>query len=203
MKQMLLTGFAPFGGETVNPAWEAVKLLPDTLGGFRIEKLQVPVVFGEAGETVLAAAARLKPDVILCVGQAGGRAAVTPEKIGVNLRNARIPDNGGNRPENTPVIPGGPDGLFSTLPVERMTARAKQAGCRCAVSYSAGVYVCNDLLYTLLYRLRGTDTRAGFVHVPYLPEQAKNGEPSMELSETAAALSALISALDEGPEETK
>ena len=154
------------------------------------------VVFGAAGEAALAAAARLRPDAVVCVGQAGGRAGVTPELVAVNLRSARIPDNAGNAPMDEPVVPGGPDGLFSTLPVEEMAARVRALGLPASVSYSAGTYVCNDLMYTVLHHFAGTGVRAGFIHVPFLPEQAEESVPSLPLSDMVRALTAAIGALD-------
>lgn len=195
MKKLLLTGFEPFGGETVNPALEAVLRVDDSVGGYAVRKLAVPVVFGLAGETVLREAARFHPDVILCVGQAGGRRAVTPEQVAINLRDAALPDNAGNAPRELPVVPGGPDGLFSPLPVRRMAEAITRLGLPGAVSYSAGTYVCNDLLYTLLHALRFTPVRAGFLHVPYLPEQAHPEQPSLPLSDIVRALEAALSVL--------
>ena len=196
MAHLIITGFDPFGGETINPAWEAVKRLPDTLGGFRLTRLQIPTRFAAAAQTVLAAAEQDPADVILCVGQAGGRDAVTPERIAINLADARIPDNAGLQPEEQPVIPGGPDGLFATVPVSAMARAIRDAGLPGAVSLSAGAFVCNDTLYRLLYHFSGASTRVGFIHVPHLPQQAKPGAPSMELEQIIRALRAAISALD-------
>lgn len=196
MKHLIITGFDPFGGETVNPAWEAVRRLPDTLGGYRLTKLMIPTRFGTAAETVLAAAETDPADVIVCVGQAGGRSAVTPERIAVNLMDARIPDNAGAAPKDQPCIPGGPDGLFSTLPVRAMTDAITAAGVPGQLSLSAGSFVCNDTLYRLLYHYRDSATRVGFVHVPFLPSQSKDTVPSLELGQMVQALSAVICALD-------
>ena len=193
MKKLLITGFDPFGGETINPAWEAVKALPDRIGDYELNKEMIPTVFGEAAQTVLELAEKIKPDVILCVGQAGGRSAVTPERIGINLQKARIPDNKGNQPNQSPIIEGGPDGLFATVPVDKMAEAICQAGLLGQVSNTAGTFVCNDTLYALLYAYRGSAVRVGFIHVPFLPEQ---GQPSMELLDTVKALAAAISALD-------
>ena len=195
MKKLLITGFDPFGGERINPSWEAVKLLPETIGEYALTKMQIPTVFGQAAEKVLTAAKELKPDVILSVGQAGGRKAVTPEVIGINLREAGIPDNMGNRPVNTPVIAGGPDACFATVPVREMVKSITSAGLPAALSFSAGAFVCNDVLYTLLHHYRGTETRVGFIHVPFLPEQAKENVPSMTLSQIVSGLTAAIEAL--------
>lgn len=196
MRHLLITGFDPFGGETINPAWEAVKGLPDTVGPYRLTKMEIPTVFAKAAEAVLAAVERDAPDVILCIGQAGGRAAVTPEKIALNLANAGIDDNAGNRPRQEPVIPGGPDGIFSTVPVFAMADAIRERGLPGAVSLSAGSFVCNDTLYRLLHHFLGTETRVGFLHVPYLPQQAGEGVPSMPLNQIISALEGAILALD-------
>lgn len=192
MKKLLITGFDPFGGESVNPAWEAVKRLPDTAGGFVLYKRMIPTVFSEAAQAVLAAAEAVKPDVILCIGQAGSRAAVTPERVGINVRSARIPDNAGNQPQEEPVVIGGPDGLFATVPVTSMAAAIREAGLPGQVSNTAGTFVCNDTLYTLLHHYLDTPVQVGFIHVPWLPEQ---GTPNLPLEDTVAALTAAITAI--------
>ena len=195
MKQLLITGFDPFGGASVNPAREAVMALPDVVGDYALTKLEIPTVFGLAAETVLRAAEILCPDVILCVGQAGGRAAITPEVVAINLREASIPDNLGYTPQNQPVVADAPAAYFSTLPVRAMAEEVKAAGIPCSLSYSAGVFVCNDLLYTLLHHYDGTDTRVGFVHIPYLPEQAGEGVASLPLEDAVRGLTAAIQAI--------
>lgn len=195
MKKLLITGFDPFGGERVNPSWEAVRRLPDRIGNVHITKRQIPTVFGLAGQTVLQAAAELGPDVILCVGQAGGRKAVTPEVIGINLREARIPDNAGVQLTNVPVAEDGPAAYFATVPVRDMVAAIQQENLPAALSYSAGTFVCNDVLYTLLHHFAGSETKAGFIHVPFLPEQAGENVPSLPLADIVRALSAAIACL--------
>lgn len=194
-KKLLVTGFEPFGMETVNPSWEAVRLLPDIIGGTAVDKLLVPTVFGLAKETVLRRAQETLPDAILCVGQAGGRAAVTPEVIGINLREASIPDNAGRQPVNEPVSSGGPAAYFATLPVREMVRRVREADLPCLLSYSAGAFVCNDLLYGLLHHYSGSAVQVGFVHVPFLPQQAPAGVPSLPLEDIVRALTAAIAAL--------
>jgi pyroglutamyl-peptidase len=187
--RLLITGFDPFGGEKINPAWEAVKQLPDRVGEYDLCKLEIPTVFGEAARRVLEAAEGFRPDVILCIGQAGGRAAVTPERIAVNIRDAKIPDNAGNVPVGEFVDPDGPAAMFATVPVMKMAEAICAAGLPGAVSNSAGAFVCNDTLYLLLRHYEGTAVRVGFVHVPYLPEQ---GSPSLPLADTVRALVAAI-----------
>ena len=192
MKKLLITGFDPFDGATVNPSWEAVKLLPERIGEYELYKLQIPTVFGLAPRTILDQAAEIQPDVIISVGQAGTRKAVTPERIGINVRDARITDNAGISPKDEAIVPGGPDGLFSTLPVKAMIDAITEAGLPGAVSNTAGTFVCNDVLYSLLHHYAGTDVRCGFIHVPWLPEQ---GEPNLPLEHIKKALEAAISAL--------
>ena len=196
MKKLLITGFDPFGGADRNPSREAVMALPDVIGDYTLTKLEIPTVFGLAAETVLRTAEELCPDVILCVGQAGGRASITPEVVAINLREATIPDNAGQQPQNLPVVEGAPAAYFSTLPVRAMVDGAKAAGVPCALSYSAGVFVCNDLLYTLLHHYEGTGVRVGFIHIPYLPEQAGEGVASLPPEEAVRGLTAAIGAMD-------
>ena len=191
-RHLLITGFDPFGGESVNPSWLAVSKLPDAIGNYTVHKMVIPTVFGKAAEKVLEKAVEIRPDLILCIGQAGGRDAVTPERIAVNIRDARIPDNRGNRPEGEPVAAEGPAAYFTTVPVREMAAAIVAAGLPGTVSNSAGAFVCNDTLYTLLHHFRGTKTRVGFLHVPWLPEQ---GSPSLPLADTVRALEAAIGAL--------
>lgn len=194
-KRLLITGFEPFGGETINPSWEAVRQLPERIGSYNLTKLQIPTVFGEAAEKILDKAGLLQPDVILCIGQAGGRDRVTPEVIGINLRESRISDNAGNRPVNVPVVEKGPAAYFSTVPVRDMAAAIEAAGIPSALSYFAGTFVCNDVLYTLLHHYQGTQTQVGFIHVPYQEEQAGKGSFSLPLAEIVRALSVAISSL--------
>lgn len=189
MKKLLITGFDPFGGQLLNPSWAAVEQLPERIGDYVLCKLAIPTVFGEAARLVLEKAAQFQPDVILSVGLAGGRDAVTPERIAVNIRDARIPDNAGNQPRGEFAVPDGPAAYFSTVPVENMAQAIQEAGVPGAVSNTAGTYVCNDVLYTLLHHYSGTQVRVGFLHVPYLPEQ---GEPNLPLERTVKALTAAI-----------
>lgn len=192
MRRLLITGFDSFGENSVNPSWEAVKILPDICGEYVLCKLQIPTVFGKAAGAVLARAEEFCPDVILCVGLAVGRDAVTPERIAVNIRDARIPDNEGYQPEGEQVSPGGPAAIFATVPVKEMAAAIRAAGIPGAVSNTAGTYVCNDTLYTLLHRYAGSDIRVGFIHVPALPCP---GKPGLPLEASVRALEAAISAL--------
>ena len=189
---LLITGFDPFDGAAVNSSWEVVRQLPEQIGDLKLCKLKIPTVFGLAAETVLECAQTVKPAAILCLGVASSRSAVTPERIGINVRTARTPDNQGNQPREIPIVPGGADGLFSTVNVTAMANAIEAAGFPGAVSNTAGTFVCNDTLYSLLHRYQGTSVRCGFIHVPWLPEQ---GTPNLTLEHTVQALIAAISAL--------
>ena len=191
MKKLLITGFDPFGGAAINPSWEAVKRLPDIVGKYALCKLQIPTVFGAASAKVLEKAAEFQPDIIICVGQAGGRDAITPERIAVNIRDARIPDNAGNQPKGEFVVKDAPAAFFSTLPVEKMAESIRAKQLPATVSNSAGAFVCNDTLYALLHNYADTPVQVGFIHIPYLPEQ---GNPSLPLEQAVAALIAAIKA---------
>ena len=194
MKKLLIPGFEPFGGESINPSWEAVCRLPSEIGGYTLTKLLLPVVFGAAAEKAIKEATALQPNVVLCIGQAGGRNAITPEMIGINLRHASIPDNDGQQPLDEPILPQGDCAFFSTLPVRSISEKIQAEGIPSRVSYSAGAYVCNDLLYTLLAHFHGSETKVGFLHIPYSTEQ--NKEPSMDLNNIVKGLTIAIEALD-------
>lgn len=192
MKTLLITGFDPFGGATVNPSWQAVKRLPDTIGEYVLCKLEIPTVFGRAAETVLAAAEKCQPDVILCIGQAAKRSAVTPERVAVNLQDARIPDNDGRQPMQELCVADGPVAYLATVPYRQMAQAMESIGIEAKVSNSAGTFVCNDTLYRLLHHFEGTPTRVGFIHIPSLPEQ---GQPNLPLEDSVRALQAAIGVL--------
>ena len=194
MKRLLITGFEPFGGENINPSWEAVRMLPSKIGGYSLIKLLIPVEFGKAADMVIEAADESCPDLILCIGQAGGRSAITPEFVGINLRHASIPDNSGYQPKDEPIIKGGDDAYFSTVPVRKLTEAIKASGVPSDVSYSAGAYVCNDVLYTLLHHFKDSKTKVGFIHIPYSKEQ--NKEPDMHLDDIIKGLIVAIESIN-------
>lgn len=189
MRRLLITAFDPFGGSAVNPSQLAVERLPEVVGDLQLKKLVIPTVFGKGAELALSAAEEWQPEVILCVGVAEGRGAVTPERIAVNIRDARIPDNAGNQPRGEFVVPEGPAAYFATVPVRRMADAICGKGIASTVSNSAGAFVCNDVMYSVLHRYAGTATRVGFIHVPALPGGDK---PSMELENIVAALRCAI-----------
>ena len=193
---VLVTGFQPFGGQSMNPAWEAVLRLPDVIGDSQIAKVQLPVVFGKAPAKVEEAINEFGANLVLCVGQAGGRAK-TPEFVGINYMDARIPDNDGNQPVAKKIEPDGPDAYFSTLRVRTIAEGLAQKGVPAEVSYSAGTYVCNDVLYSLLHalKLRHPGVRGGFIHVPFATEQAAHmasSVPSMSIKTMVRGLELAI-----------
>lgn len=192
MKRLLITGFDPFGEGAINPSWEAVSRLPDQVGEYALCKLMIPTVFEVAAEKILEQALIFQPDVIISVGMAGGRSAVTPERIAVNIRDARIPDNSGAQPVGEFVDPQGPAAYFATIPVVKMAEAIQNQGIPATVSNSAGAFVCNDVMYTLLNTYRDTPVRAGFIHVPMMPEQ---GEPNLPLEKIVEALITAIGVL--------
>lgn len=199
--KILVTAFDPFGGETINPAREAAAALPERIGRADIVKLWIPTVFGEAGKQVMNAMDDLRPDAVISLGQAGGRKAVTPERIAINLMDARIPDNAGSQPQEQAIEQGGPDGCFSTLPVKAMAAAIREIGLPGEVSLSAGAFVCNDVMYRVLRHAAQAmpDTRCGFIHVPFLPEQTreKPDMPSLSLADMVRALTAALEVVAE------
>ena len=196
MKRLLITGFAPFGGDKVNPSWQAVQALPDRGGDRELVKQELPVTFRGAPAALFEALDAHEPDALLMVGVAASRGMVTPERQGVNEKNARIPDNEGYQPQNEPLVPGGPEALFSTLPVEDMTEAIAALGVPARLSDSAGRFVCNALLYSALYHLEQTDDPipAAFIHVPATPEMGLD-VPTLSLDQIVLALQAAIEAI--------
>ena len=174
---ILITAFSPFGGDALNASQEILNALPATLGGVRLEKRLLPVSFRSASRLALEAAERLRPDAIVCLGQAAGRDAVTPERVAVNLMDAAMPDNDGFQPVDEPVIPNAPAAYFSTLPVKAMVEAMQRVGAPARLSDTAGTYVCNALMYAMLHQTK--DVPCGFIHVPYLTGQGKGETPSL------------------------
>lgn len=192
---VLLTGFAPFAGESLNPSWEAVRALQGrSLDGHRIETALLPCEFDAAPVALRHALRKFKPHAVIAVGLAGGRAGISLERVAINVVDARIPDNVGTQPIDSPIVRAGPVGYFSRLPLKAAIVALQAAGIPAHVSQTAGTYVCNQVFYTLLHTLRrGHQTRCGFVHVPWLPEQAAaHAQPGMPLAQMVEALALVV-----------
>ena len=191
---ILLSAFDPFGGEDTNAVLEISKLLPDEIDGAKIIKLTLPTVFCKASEMIINEARALAPDAIVMLGQAKGRGAITPERIAINVSDASIDDNEGNRPNNVRIIENAPDGYFSTLPITDMVDAIKSVGVAAAVSNTAGTFVCNQTMFSVLdFALRELPGRpVGFIHVPCTPAQADEKTPSMEASDASRGIEAAI-----------
>jgi pyroglutamyl-peptidase len=189
---VLLTGFAPFGGETVNPSWQAVSALDGaSIAGHRIVARLLPVEFGASLAALRDAIGEVSPAIVLCVGQAGGRAQLSIERVAINVDDARVPDNANGQPIDTPIVAGGPAAYFATLPIKAMLADLRTAGIPAAISQTAGTYVCNHVFYGLMHALLDKpDIRGGFIHIPYAPEQAARHPeaPSMPVETVITAL---------------
>lgn len=198
--KILVTGFAPFGGETINPSYEALRLLPDTIEGCEIIKYEMPVSYDVCPSLLEWMIIRYSPDAVVCFGQAGGRTAITPEYVSINLKHSTIPDNSGIRFTDCPVIEGAPAAYFTKLPVRQMVCDLQKAGLPGFVSYSAGTFVCNCLCYHLMHmiEIRFPHMKGGFIHVPYSADQVKNKCLkifSMETEEIARGMTVCLQTL--------
>lgn len=205
--KVLITGFDPFGGESINPAWEAVKMMKDEIANAEIIKMQIPTVVGKSIEKIHEKMKEVKPDLVLSIGQAGGRFGVTPERVAINVTDARIPDNEGNQPIDEPIFADGPAAYFSSLPVKAMVQAVKDAGYPSVLSNSAGTYICNHVMYGILYYIdkEFPAVRGGFIHVPYAASQVVNkpGTPSMAIADITASLEAAVKAAVENIQDIK
>jgi pyroglutamyl-peptidase len=171
--RILLTGFEPFGGQSINPSWEVARTLQGAVvAGAQVTAVQLPCVFAQALPALQLALAQQRPDIVLALGQAEGRCDFSVERVAINVQDARIPDNAGAQPIDVPVIDGGPVAYFSTLPIKSLVAGLKSAGFVASVSQTAGTFVCNQVFYALQHTLAGRGVHSGFMHLPLLPEQA-------------------------------
>ncbi len=192
IKTVLLTGFEPFNKAAINPAWEAVRALEGWGGpNFRVEVRQLPCVFDEANDALTAMVDELYPDIVIAVGQAGGRAEISVERVAINVDDASILDNAGRQPIDRPIRVDGPAAYFATLPIKAMVAAMRDKGLTAGVSQTAGTFVCNHVFYGLMHHTAGKPVKAGFIHVPFLPEQVEGREdnpPSMALEDIVAGI---------------
>ena len=197
--KILITGFDPFGGEKINPAWEAVNALPDEVDGVEVIKVQIPTVLKKSAQKLFETIDTVKPDAVICVGQAGGRFDFNVERIAINVDDARIPDNEGKQPIDVKIFEDGENAYFASLPIKAMVEEAKKAGVPASVSNTAGTFVCNHIMYSLLYYINKNklNIRGGFIHVPYISQQVigKKNTPYMELTTATKGLEASIRAI--------
>lgn len=205
--KILVTGFDPFGGEPINPALEAVKKLPKQIGDAEVITLEIPTVFGKSLEKIEEAIETYKPDVVLSIGQAGGRFGITPERVAINIDDARIEDNEGNQPVDTSVYQDGENAYFTNLPVKAMVVEMVKAGLPASLSNTAGTFVCNHVMYGVLYMIhkKYPHMRGGFIHVPYIPQQvaSKPNTPSMAIEDITRGLEICVRVISEVQEDLK
>ena len=198
---VLVTGFEPFGGEKSNPSWDVCQRLPAEISGLRVERCLIPCEFRLAIEVAAEAIERLHPSLVVCLGQAGGRARIGVERVAINIDDARIADNAGAQPIDELVAANGPPAYFASLPVKAMAAAIRAAGVPAEVSNSAGTFVCTHLMYGVLHYLAasGSRARAGFIHVPYSEQQAleKHDVPAMAVETMVKGITAAIAAAHE------
>jgi len=197
--RVLVTGFEPFGGETVNPSWEVARALDgELIAGARVAALQLPCRFGAAGEALAQALLAQRPDAVIALGQAARRSDLSVERVAINVDDAPIADNGGDQPIDRPIVAGAPAGYFSSLPIKRIVAAIRAAGVPASVSQTAGTFVCNHLFFTLAHLIatRHPQMRGGFIHMPMLPEQAAawDGMASLALETMITGVRAAVAA---------
>jgi pyroglutamyl-peptidase len=205
--KILVSGFDPFGGETINPSIEAVKRLPDTINGVEIIKLEIPTVIGKSIDVLSQAVENHLPDVVLSVGQAGGRSDITVERIAINIDDCRIKDNEGNQPIDEPIVIDGPDAYFLTLPIKSIVSNLQSQGIPASVSNSAGTFICNHVAYGMahLAKTKYPNMKTGFIHIPFIPEQVlnKSNMPSLPLDRIIKALEMVIQTISEVNQDIK
>ena len=203
--KILVTGFDPFGGEKINPALETIKLLPKDVLGANIITREIPTVIGKSLAVIQKAVEKENPDVVLSIGQAGGRADISVERIGINIDDYRIPDNEGNQPIDEPVIPGGPDAYFVTIPIKAIVEKIRAYNIPASISNTAGTFICNHVCYGAAYlaavrTAAGKPMKSGFIHIPLLPEQVIGKPvltPSMSLETIVSGITYALKAIAE------
>ncbi|WP_126993592.1 pyroglutamyl-peptidase I [Thermosipho globiformans] len=197
--KILVTSFEPFGEEKINSSFEAVKKLPNNIDNVQIIKASIPTVFRKSIEVLEELIEKEQPDIVICVGQAGGRYEITVERVAINIDDANIPDNEGNTPKDKVIFEDGENAYFSNLPIKKMVEEIKNSNIPASISNSAGTFVCNHLMYGLLYLInkKYKNMKGGFIHVPYLPQQVinKKNTPSMSLDNIVTALTCAIKSI--------
>ncbi|MCW6086703.1 pyroglutamyl-peptidase I [Clostridium sporogenes] len=207
MKKVLITAFDPFGGEKINPALEAVKKIQEKISNAKVIKVEIPTVFRRSLEKLEQAIKEHNPDIVICVGQAGGRFDITTERVAINMDDARIKDNEGNQPLDISIFEDGENAYFTSLPIKAMVDEMKKNGVPASVSNTAGTFVCNHVMYGLLYMIdkKFNNIKGGFIHVPFIPSQVvdKKNTPSMSLENITKGLECAIKAAVENDSDIK
>jgi hypothetical protein len=211
MMKILVTGFDPFGGEKINPALETIKRLPDAVLGARIIKLEIPTVVGKSLAKIQEAVEKENPDVVLSIGQAGGRSEITVERVGINIDDCRIPDNEGNQPIDEPIVAGGPSAYFVTVPIKAIVEKIKANKIPASISNTAGTFICNHVCYGVAHlaaarTAAGKPMKSGFIHIPFLPEQVIGKPaltPSMSLETIVSGITHALEAIVEHDSDIK
>ena len=209
--KILVTGFDPFGGEKINPALETIKRLPDAVLGARIIKLEIPTVVGKSLAKIQEAVEKENPDVVLSIGQAGGRSEITVERVGINIDDCRIPDNEGNQPIDEPIVAGGPSAYFVTVPIKAIVEKIKANKIPASISNTAGTFICNHVCYGVAHlaaarTAAGKPMKSGFIHIPFLPEQVIGKPaltPSMSLGTIVSGITHALEAIVEHDSDIK
>ena len=209
--KILVTGFDPFGGEKINPALETIKRLPDAVLGARIIKLEIPTVVGKSLAKIQGAVEKENPDVVLSIGQAGGRSEITVERVGINIDDCRIPDNEGNQPIDEPIVAGGPSAYFVTVPIKAIVEKIKANKIPASISNTAGTFICNHVCYGVAHlaaarTAAGKPMKSGFIHIPFLPEQVIGKPaltPSMSLETIVSGITHALEAIVEHDSDIK
>ena len=209
--KILVTGFDPFGGEKINPALETIKRLPDAVLGARIIKLEIPTVVGKSLAKIQEAVEKENPDVVLSIGQAGGRSEITVERVGINIDDCRIPDNEGNQPIDEPIVNGGPSAYFVTVPIKAIVEKIKANNIPASISNTAGTFICNHVCYGVAHLAAartavGKPMKSGFIHIPFLPEQVIGKPaltPSMSLETIVSGITHALEAIVEHDSDIK
>ena len=209
--KILVTGFDPFGGEKINPALETIKRLPDAVLGARIIKLEIPTVVGKSLAKIQEAVEKENPDVVLSIGQAGGRSEITVERVGINIDDCRIPDNEGNQPIDEPIVNGGPSAYFVTVPIKAIVEKIKANSIPASISNTAGTFICNHVCYGVAHlaaarTAAGKPMKSGFIHIPFLPEQVIGKPaltPSMSLETIVSGITHALEAIVEHDSDIK
>lgn len=192
----LVTGFEPFGGDAINPSLLAVSRLKRRIGGIAVHTARLPCSFAQSAAALGEAIEEARPDIVLCVGLAGGRAELCLERVAINVQDARIRDNDGGQPIDKPVVEDGPAAHFASLPIKACVAEMRKAGLPAAVSNTAGTFVCNHIFYALMDMVahQPRPMRGGFLHVPYIPEQVARlgAAPSMALEDIVQGIEIIV-----------